>query len=52
MKLTVLSPVEHDGKAYADGDTVDVKDEVQAEALIASGAAEALPAKKNTQPEA
>ena len=46
MKLTVLSPVSHDGKDYAEGDTVDVKDEAQATALIAAGVAAAIPAKK------
>lgn len=46
MKLTVLSPVEHDGRAYAEGETVDVKDEAQAQVLIACGVAEAILAKK------
>jgi len=46
MKLTVLSPVNHDGKDYAEGDTLELKDEAAAEALIASGAAEAAAASK------
>ena len=52
MKLTVLSPVEHDGRAYAEGETVDVKDEAQAQVLIACGVAEAIPAKKPKAAEA
>ena len=39
MKLTVLSPVFHDGKEYAEGDTVEIKDEAQAQSLIEAGAA-------------
>ena len=39
-KLTVLSPVRHDGVDYAVGDTVDVKDKAQAAALIDAGVAE------------
>lgn len=39
MKITVLSPVVHDGKEYAEGDTLDIKDEAQAQALIEGGAA-------------
>jgi ribosomal protein L9 len=39
MKITLLSPVVHDGKEYADGDTVEIKDEAQAQALIETGAA-------------
>lgn len=46
MKLTVLSPVVHDGKEYAEGDTLDIKDDAQAEALIEVGAAEAATSKK------
>lgn len=46
MKLNVLSPVVHDGKEYAEGDTVEIKDEAQAAALIEAGAAEAAAAKK------
>lgn len=43
MKIKLLSPVQHDGKDYAEGDTVDMKDE-QGAALIACGAAEAAEA--------
>ena len=39
MKITVLSPVVHDGKEYAEGDTVDIKDEAAALSLIEAGAA-------------
>ena len=38
MKIVLLSPVVHDGKAYDEGDTIDVKD-AQAQALIEAGAA-------------
>ncbi len=41
MKLTALQPIRHDGKRCAPGDTLDVADKRQAEALIACGAAEA-----------
>ena len=34
MKLILLSPVNHDGKDYAEGDTLIVKDDAQAKALI------------------
>lgn len=46
MKLTVLSPVNHDGREYAEGDTIEIKDEAQAQALISAGAAEPVVAKK------
>lgn len=39
MKLRANGPVTHDGKDYAEGDTVDVKDKAAAAALVASGAA-------------
>ena len=39
MKVTVLSPVEHDGDAYAEGEQIDIKDQAQAQSLIAAGAA-------------
>lgn len=39
MKIVLLSPVVHDGKAHDEGDTIDVKDEAQAHALIEAGAA-------------
>lgn len=39
MKLTLLSPVVHDGMEYGDGDTVEIKDDAQAQSLIESGAA-------------
>ena len=47
MKVNVLSPVHHDGKDYAEGDTLELKDDAAAEALIAAGVAEAAaPSKK------
>ena len=46
MKLTVLSPVVHDGKEYAEGDTLDIKDEAAAASLIEAGAAEAVQGKR------
>lgn len=39
MKITILSPVEHDGKPLNPGDKVDLPQKA-AEALIASGVAE------------
>ena len=39
MKLTLLSPVSHDGRDYAEGDALDIKDEAQAQALIDAGVA-------------
>lgn len=38
MKVVITSPVEHDGKALAEGDTADVP-EAQAQALIDAGVA-------------
>lgn len=38
MKIVIVSPVEHDGKALAAGDNVDM-DKAVALSLIASGAA-------------
>ncbi len=46
MKLAVLSPVNHDGKDYAEGETVDIKDEAQAQALVDVGVAEVVVSKK------
>lgn len=40
MKITLLTPVAHDGAQHDEGDTIDVKDEAQAKALIEAGAAE------------
>jgi hypothetical protein len=40
MKITFLSPVQHDGKAYLVGDSQDI-DAGAAQALIDCGAAEA-----------
>lgn len=38
-KLVALSPVNHDGKDYAEGDEFEVKDKDQAQALKDAGAA-------------
>lgn len=38
MKVVITSPVEHDGKALAEGDTVDLP-EAQAQALMDAGVA-------------
>lgn len=46
MKVKLLSPVQHDGKGYAEGETVDIKDKAQADALIACGAAESADGRK------
>jgi hypothetical protein len=35
----VLSPVNHDGKDYAEGDALTIKDDAQAQALIDAGIA-------------
>lgn len=40
MKLTARTTIRHDGKSYAEGDALDVKDKKQAQALIDCGAAE------------
>ena len=40
MKLTARTPINHDGKAYTEGESLDVKDKKQAQALIDCGAAE------------
>ena len=45
MKITILSPVKHDGKDIAIGSSVDIPDE-QAVILIESGAAEEASAAK------
>lgn len=42
MKIIIQSPVEHDGKALAAGDKVDLPKDA-AEALVAAGIAEAMP---------
>lgn len=44
MKVTILTPVEHDGKALQEGDTADLAPPA-AKALIAAGAAVAQPVK-------
>jgi hypothetical protein len=44
MKLTALGPIRHDGKRHAPGDTFEVKNKAQAQALIDCGSAE--PAEK------
>lgn len=40
MKLIARTTIRHDGKRYAEGDDLDVKDKKQAQALIDCGAAE------------
>lgn len=40
MKLIARTTIRHDGKRYAEGETLDVKDKKQAQALIDCGAAE------------
>lgn len=40
MKLIACTAIRHDGKPYAEGETLDVKDKKQAQALIDCGAAE------------
>lgn len=40
MKLIARTPINHDGKPYVEGETLDVKDKKQAQALIDCGAAE------------
>jgi len=39
MKLTALTPIRHDGKRYAEGESFDVDNKAQAAALVACGAA-------------
>lgn len=51
MKLIMLSPVAHDGELYAEGDTVEIKDEAQALSLIEAGAAEEVVGKKSAKAE-
>jgi nucleotide-binding universal stress UspA family protein len=46
MKLIALSPIDHDGQRYEEGDELDVTSKPQAEALVACGAALALGAAK------
>jgi hypothetical protein len=41
MKVVITSPVEHDGKSLAEGDTADMP-ETQAQALIDAGVAVAV----------
>lgn len=48
MKVKLLSPVVHDGKDYAEGDAVEIKDEAQAQALIDCGVAEVVAGKAKT----
>lgn len=51
-KLTALHPVEHDGKAYAEGDVLTVTNEAQVAQLVASGiAAEAASKPRRTKAE-
>jgi len=38
-KLIALTPINHDGKDYAEGDTFDVSDKAQVAQLVDSGAA-------------
>lgn len=38
-KLIALTPINHDGELYAVGDEINVKDKVQAAALVDSGSA-------------
>lgn len=40
MKLIARTNIRHDGKRYAEGDALDVKDKKQAQALIDCGAAD------------
>lgn len=40
MKLIARTPINHDGKNYAEGEPLDVKEKKQAQALIDCGAAE------------
>jgi hypothetical protein len=40
MKLIARTTINHDGKSYAEGESLDVKDKKQAQALIDCGAAE------------
>ena len=51
MKLKAITPVEHDGKRYDAGKIFEVKDDDQAEALIACGAAEESATKKESAAE-
>lgn len=44
MKITLLHPVQHDGKAHKEGDTLSM-DDAQAQSLIDCGAAEKAGAK-------
>lgn len=52
MKVILLSPVVHNGQEHAEGDTVDIKDEAQALALIEIGAAEGVQSGKKAKAEA
>lgn len=51
MKITLLTPVAHDGKNHEEGDTIDVKD-AQAHALIEAGAAKAAGKKSKAEEKA
>ena len=35
--IVTMGPVEHDGKTYQDGDTIDLKEKAQADALLRVG---------------
>jgi hypothetical protein len=45
MKITITSPVDHDGKRLQVGKTIELADDV-AEALVKAGAAEAVAGRK------
>ena len=38
-KLTALTPINHDGKHFAEGDTLDISDKTQIAQLVDSGSA-------------
>jgi hypothetical protein len=48
-KLIALSPINHDGKEFAEGDELSVKDDDQTAALVAVGAAVVKGAKSPAQ---
>jgi hypothetical protein len=49
-KLIAVDPIQHDGRDYAPGDTLDVADKTQAEALLDVGAARDPKAKPAAEP--
>jgi hypothetical protein len=51
MKITFLSPVQHDGKPYVIGDSRDI-DTAAAQALIDCGSAEVYSKKAKAEPQA